>query len=198
LAFVHYPPYKSDGVTNTQSPSGSVPLRLAYGDWGADAVFSGDSHVYERILAPSKTTTTTYFINGLGGAGLGRFPRDTNGQLLPAIPGSQFRFDADYGAMWVEADPCRITYSLLKLDGTVVDSLTQTRNCQQPTPTLTQTPTPISTHTPTPISTPGHTPTPSPTVTSSPVPTATSTVVATPSQQPGMLPRAYVPFVLRY
>jgi hypothetical protein len=157
LVFVHYPPYKSDGVTNTQSPSGSLPLRLAYGDWGADAVFSGDSHVYEQIIAPGVTTPTLYFINGLGGAGLGRFARDANGQMLPAIPGSQFRFDADYGAMWVEAEPCRITYSLIRLDGSVVDTVTQTRNCPQPTLSPTVTPTqvvPTPTQTPTPTSTP--------------------------------------------
>jgi hypothetical protein len=195
LVFVHFPPFKSDGVTSTVSPSGSVNLRLAYADWGADAVLSGDSHVYERLLAPAGNSAIPFFVNGTGGAGLGKFPRDGGGAMLPPIPQSQARYDTTFGALWVQADPCRVTYSFININGEVVDTLTQTKPCAA----LTVTPSPTPTSTPTQSST--LTPTATPTATATATPTATATVSVTPAPTATTSPlgehMTYLPLIRR-
>lgn len=71
---------------------GSEPdVQWPYEEWGSDVVFSGDDHVYERIIQGG----ITYFVSGLGG-------RSKYGFDEP-IAGSEARYADDYGVLMVEA-----------------------------------------------------------------------------------------------
>jgi len=82
IVYDHHPPYSSD--TN----HGSVTyMRWPFAKWGADAVFSGHSHDYERI----ERDRITYVVDGLGGVSRYAFG--------PPVAGSAIRYDATMGAM---------------------------------------------------------------------------------------------------
>ena len=61
IVALHYSPYSS-ALTNGSVSTVQWPYKL----WGADAVFSGHDHTYERLTVDS----LTYFVNGLGGKSL--------------------------------------------------------------------------------------------------------------------------------
>ncbi len=85
LVLMHEPPYSS-GLHGS-----STRLRWPYQAWGASAVLSGHDHTYERVVLDG----FPYFVNGLGGSSRTWF-------VVP-IPGSQVRYNADSGAMLIEA-----------------------------------------------------------------------------------------------
>lgn len=64
-----------------------------FGEWGADVVLAGHDHLYERIHPPS--SGAIHFVIGSGGAKLYDFG--------PAVEGSKYRYNLDYGAMLVDA-----------------------------------------------------------------------------------------------
>jgi hypothetical protein len=66
-------------------------VQWPFDEWGADAVFSGDDHVYERIVHSG----LPYFVSGLGG-------RSTYGFDQP-VEGSEARYAEDFGVLSVEA-----------------------------------------------------------------------------------------------
>lgn len=104
IVYMHQPPYASAG-------DGSIAwAQWPYKQWGASAVLGGHSHVYERILVDG----LPYFVNGLGGG-----PRY---EFDAPVPGSQIRFNEDYGAMFVEATPYQITFQFVTRDNILVDS----------------------------------------------------------------------------
>lgn len=104
LVIMHHPPYSS-GL------HGSVTwMRWPFEEWGADAVLSGHDHVYERLQLGG----LPYFINGLGGGAIYHFD-----QIDPA---SQARFNADYGAMLVEANETSIVFQFITRTGEVIDT----------------------------------------------------------------------------
>lgn len=123
IAVVHYPPFTSENFTSTASYTGAVNLRLPYASWGVDAVISGDTHLYERVMV-GVTETIPYFTNGAGGAGLAKF----DAGYMP-VPGSAARYDADFGAQLVEASPCHIQFNFYNTSGQVIDSYTKLRAC---------------------------------------------------------------------
>jgi hypothetical protein len=103
IVFMHQPPYSSSG-------DGSIDwAQWPYKEWGADAVLSGHSHVYERLLVDG----FPYFVNGLGGGP--KYSFDT------PIPGSQVRFRDDYGAMLVEATTDKITFQFITCVVKIID-----------------------------------------------------------------------------
>jgi hypothetical protein len=105
LVLLHHPPYSSS------SAHGSVAdLQWPFAEWGADAVIAGHDHTYERIVVDG----FPYFVNGLGGAG--RY-----GMGTPA-PGSEVRYNADYGAMLVAATTDTIVFQFVNVHGDVIDS----------------------------------------------------------------------------
>ncbi len=107
LVFLHHPPYSSALV------HGSTPdLQWPFGAWGATAVLAGHDHTYERLVVDG----VPYFVNGIGGAAL-------YGMGTP-LPGSQVRFNADYGAMLIEATAATITFRLFDRTGIECDSYT--------------------------------------------------------------------------
>ncbi|MCC6546899.1 metallophosphoesterase [Candidatus Sumerlaeota bacterium] len=81
MVLLHYPPYCSGG------DHGSSPaLRWPFREWGADAVFAGHDHLYERMAVDG----LPYFVNGTGARHLYA--------LKAQIPGSIFRDNREFGA----------------------------------------------------------------------------------------------------
>ena len=78
-------------------------------EWGATAVLSGHDHDYERLIIDG----IPYFVNGLGGGEIYYFK--------DPVPGSQVRYDADYGAMLVTADLQQITFEFYTRWGELID-----------------------------------------------------------------------------
>jgi hypothetical protein len=104
IVYMHHPPYSSSG-------DGSISwAQWPYGEWGADAVLSGHSHVYERLIVDE----FPYFINGLGGGPKYEFN-------LP-IAGSKIRFRDDYGAMLVEAYIDQIVFKFITRENAIIDT----------------------------------------------------------------------------
>jgi len=103
FVFFHHSPFSSSGV------HGSDPtMQWAFAEWGADAIFSGHDHTYERIIQDE----IPYFVTGLGGRSI--YPFST------PVAGSEARYNDDYGAMRVTVDDDRATFEFLAVTGSEV------------------------------------------------------------------------------
>jgi Calcineurin-like phosphoesterase len=104
FVFMHYAPFSS-------GPNGSTAaLQWPYRAWGASAVIAGHDHTYERLVRD----TLPYVVNGAGGYGLYSFG--------PPVAGSLVRYNADHGALLVEATPSGATFKFINRSGAVVDT----------------------------------------------------------------------------
>ena len=104
IVYMHHPPYSS----GTHGPVGWT--RWPYAQWGASTVISGHDHTYERILADG----IPFFVNGLGGGAIYSFEN--------IMEGSQVRYNGDYGAMLIEANPDQLTFQFITRHGELIDS----------------------------------------------------------------------------
>lgn len=105
LVYMHHPPYSS-------GDHGSTPdLQWPFAEWGADVVLSGHDHHYERL----ERDGIVYFVNGLGG-------NPERYELRTELPGSVVRFNAEHGAMLVEATPERLELRFVTAAGREIDS----------------------------------------------------------------------------
>jgi hypothetical protein len=120
LVYMHHPPYTSGLHTS------AAALRWPYGAWGADAVLAGHNHHYERLLVDG----LRYFVVGTGGASL--YPS------VPRHPASEFAYDADYGAMLIEASAAELVFEFYRTSGELVDSVTLSRPATPVPPDLDQ------------------------------------------------------------
>jgi len=104
VVYFHAPPYSSGphGVTDW--------MRWPFSEWGASVVLCGHNHIYERLSVDG----FTYFINGIGGGPIYAFD--------PISEYSQFRYNEDYGAMLVTADPLKMLFQFFNRQGTLIDS----------------------------------------------------------------------------
>lgn len=109
LVFAHHAPYSSGRVPDFEH------LRWPFKAWGADAVLSGFYHVYERLSVEG----VPYFVNGMGGAFISGFG-ETDGR-------SRFRYDAENGAMLVDAAEARITFRFVDRRGRTIDEYIMTK-----------------------------------------------------------------------
>jgi tartrate-resistant acid phosphatase type 5 len=108
LVTMHHPPYSS-GI------HGPTPaLQWPYAAWGADAVFAGHDHHYERILRDG----IAYFVDGSGGRPL----RPAGGPYT--VDGSQSINWQDHGAILVEASSTHISFQFISANGSVLDTYT--------------------------------------------------------------------------
>ena len=103
LVYAHHAPYSS-GWT-----AGFKRMRWPFKEWGANGVFSGYYHVYERLLVDG----IPYFISGVGGSFISGFG-ETDAH-------SQYRYDKDFGAILVEANDTQITFQFINRKGKVID-----------------------------------------------------------------------------
>jgi hypothetical protein len=110
VVYFHHSPYSSGrhgSKERTQWP---------FAEWGADVVFSGHDHTYERISKDG----IYYFVNGLGGAG----EYDFN----DIIEGSQVRYNEDHGAMLVEVSEGIMNIQFINRMGEVIDEIELTKS----------------------------------------------------------------------
>ena len=85
VVYFHHSAYSS-------AKHGSDPLvQWPFAEWGADVVFQGHDHVYERILGDG----IVYFISGNGGRKLYQFNTPISGSIV--------RYNGGFGAMLVTA-----------------------------------------------------------------------------------------------
>jgi hypothetical protein len=112
LVYFHHAPYSS-GDLHGSTPRMQWPFQV----WGADAVLAGHDHLYERL----DINGIPYFVDGAGGDGLYDFGTP--------VPGSQVRYNAQFGAMLVNAGESSIVYEFIDVDGRIVDSYQQSGRC---------------------------------------------------------------------
>ena len=108
IVYFFDPPYSSS------NDFANVDSRWPYQAWGATAVISGHAHNYERLL---EDNNFPYFVDGLGGE-----PEVI--QFDTPISGSQVRYNADFGAMLVNADQNQIQFQFITRTGAVIDTYT--------------------------------------------------------------------------
>jgi tartrate-resistant acid phosphatase type 5 len=104
LVYMHHAPFSSGDHGSSEW------MRWPYQSWGADAVLAGHDHHYERLILDG----LPYFVNGLGGGARYR--------LGSPQPGSEVRYNAEVGAMLVEATPVELTFQFVTRSGEVVDT----------------------------------------------------------------------------
>jgi len=107
VVYFHHPPYSSARHGSTEA------MRWPFKAWGAEVVFAGHDHTYERL----EVDGIPYFVCGLGGA-------EKYGFYGTPLPQSHVRFNDDYGAMLVTATPEAITYEFFAADAVRRDALT--------------------------------------------------------------------------
>ena len=111
IAFFHHPAFSSGSSGSTEI------MKWPFEQWGVDAVLQGHDHIYERILKDKDGdgVKLPYFVSGLGGK--------SKGSIRGSVSGSEKRYNADYGAMFITATPTEMTFEFRKVGGgTVVDS----------------------------------------------------------------------------
>lgn len=117
IVYFHHPPFSSG-----DNHGSTTTMRWPFEEWGATAVLSGHDHVYERVHRDDNQdgTILPYFITGLGGAG--RYGFDT------PVPGSQMRFNDNWGTMLIQASDDSISFEFIAVTGggagTLIDSYT--------------------------------------------------------------------------
>jgi hypothetical protein len=109
IVYMHHPPYSS-GVHGSTGW-----MQWPFAAWGVDALLAGHDHLYERLLVDG----IPYFTNGAGGGGLYNFSAP--------LPESQFRYNANYGAMLVTASETDVLFEFYNRVGELVDSYRVTK-----------------------------------------------------------------------
>ena len=94
-------------------------MRWPFESWGADVVFAGHDHVYER----SKVGGIRHITVGLSGNEI--YPFST------PIPESEARFSARRGALLATAREDGISFQFFADDGAEVDSYTSLESCRR-------------------------------------------------------------------
>ena len=105
IVYMHYPPYSSGTHGSTDW------ARWPYAEWGADAVLAGHDHTYERLWVDG----TPYFVNGAGGYTLYNF--------VNILESSQVRYNADYGAMRMEATDGYLLFQFYNRSNELIDQM---------------------------------------------------------------------------
>lgn len=98
----------------------NAALQWPFEAWGADLVLNGHDHTYERILRDDDNdgSPLTYVVNGLGG--------QTPYGFTAPVAGSQTRYNADYGALFIDAGETSLTGTFRSVGGSTVDTFTLT------------------------------------------------------------------------
>lgn len=106
LVYFHHPPYSA-----ALGGAGNPGMRWPFTAWGATAVLTGHEHSYARIF----TNNIYYFVNGLGGE-----DRESGGQSGGPV---QVRYNADYGAMRLEATETNLIFHFVTRNDVIIDTL---------------------------------------------------------------------------
>ena len=106
--------------SSSSSHGSTAALQWPFEAWGADLVLNGHDHTYERITRDDDGDgqTLTYVVDGLGG----QAPYGFGAPVL----GSQVRYNADYGALFVDATTTTLTAAFETVGGATPDTFTLT------------------------------------------------------------------------
>jgi tartrate-resistant acid phosphatase type 5 len=104
VVYFHHAAYSS-GLHGSE-----LAMRWPFEDWGADVVFAGHDHVYERLSVDQNKDgkTIPYFITGVGGRDLYEFGKP--------LAESVVRYDSSFGAMIVEATDKYMNFKFYSID----------------------------------------------------------------------------------
>src|SRR5262245_11237199 len=119
VVYLHHAPYCSSSVHGSHGD-----LQWPFHSWGASIVLAGHDHLYERL----SVSGLTYVVNGLGGRSLYDF--------AAPLGASRLRFDADYGALLVEADEEFARFRFLTVADSVQDEFVLPRGGADPGTTV--------------------------------------------------------------
>ena len=104
IVYFHAPPF----VSNADK---IVPvMNWPFAAWGADIVFSGHAHVYERLTIDG----IPYIVNGLGGHSIYNFDDTPH-------PASEVQYNGDFGAVLVELTASELTLRFVNRAGSTID-----------------------------------------------------------------------------
>lgn len=106
IVSLHHAPYSSSTTSGGHGSTASARWDFS----GADFVFSGHNHVYERL---DNGDGSIYITNGLGGS-----PKYGFGT---ALTGSDFRYNSDFGAGKLIATPTRLVWRFYDKLGAEID-----------------------------------------------------------------------------
>jgi len=113
VVYFHHPAYSS-------GPHGStINMRWPFENWGADVVFAGHDHVYER----SRVGGIRHFTIGLSGNEAYAF--------ATPVPESEVRFSGQRGALLASVRDDGMTFQFFADDGREIDSYTAYGPCSQ-------------------------------------------------------------------
>jgi hypothetical protein len=116
LVYFHQSPFVSDIVHGN-----TAEMQWPFKTWGADALISGHSHVYERIVIDN----FNYFVNGLGG--------ESKYSFSPSpISGSQIRYNANFGAIQVTVKPDTLWFKFYDVSNNLIESYPLVKSATQP------------------------------------------------------------------
>lgn len=98
----------------------NATLQWPFEAWGAELVLNGHDHTYERVERDDDHdgTTLTYVVDGLGG-------QAPYGFTTP-VAGSQVRYNADHGALFLDASATSLTGTFRTVGGAQPDTFTLT------------------------------------------------------------------------
>jgi tartrate-resistant acid phosphatase type 5 len=113
VAYFHHPAYSSSMHGST------VAMRWPFESWGADAIFAGHDHVYER----SRSGGIRHFTVGTSGA-------EAYGFSTP-LPESEARFAGERGALLVTVREDGMWFQFFADDGREIDSFALYKACPQ-------------------------------------------------------------------
>lgn len=105
IVYFHHPPYSSGEHGNT------VALQWPFREWGADIILCGHDHDYERL----ESKTYPLLVVGTSGRSIRKFKN--------IVPESRFRYDANFGALLVNAESKSLTFSFYSIENnsTLID-----------------------------------------------------------------------------
>jgi hypothetical protein len=103
VVYFHHAPYSS----GYHGPT--VHMQWPFKEWGADVIFTGHDHHYERLIVDD----LPYFVVGISGGPIYPIPK--------IYPGSQFRYREMHGALLVEATPDEIWFGFYDIFSELVD-----------------------------------------------------------------------------
>lgn len=110
IVYFHAPPF----VSNKDK---IVPaMNWPFAAWGADIVFSGHAHVYERLTIDG----IPYIVNGVGGHSIYNFDDTPH-------PASDVQYNVDFGAVLVEITASELTLRFIDRTDSVIDFYTVVR-----------------------------------------------------------------------
>ena len=102
--------------SSSSSHGSTTAMQWPFEAWGADLVLNGHDHTYERIVRDDDTDGTPlhYVVDGLGG--------QTRYGFGTPVAGSQVRYNADYGALFLDVTETALTGTFRTVGGAQPDT----------------------------------------------------------------------------